>query len=296
MTTALNHAEIERVGAQHGLLVADYQRLAAGTENTTYTVSGTTGTFVLTVLEKKEPAAAARYAAFLQALAQAGLAVAQPLLPIGDAPIVQVRGRPVLVTRFVPGRTESVFPAGRLAQAGAALAHLHTSELVCPFEPYIRIDDAAAAQIESLPDTAFGHWLLSWHEKVRAAVEAARQSTVPIHGDLFPDNIIITAAGEITLIDWEDCAQDSPAVDVGMALLGLCAPGRFSSARARDLLAGYHAAGAAPIDSELLFLTTIYVALFTGYQRYLKRQRGVAAAPYQQIRPFVESLEAAWPP
>jgi hypothetical protein len=63
----------------------------------------------------------------------------------------------------------------------------------------------------------------------------------PIHGDLWPNNLLVTPEGDWYLLDWDDLTLGDPALDY-ITLLGP-APGDLRSSRWRELPAGYLSEG-----------------------------------------------------
>jgi len=63
-------------------------------------------------------------------------------------------------------------------------------------------------------------WLRGQAEAVEAAVDAApafrEAADAPTHGDLWVENLLVTARGEWFVLDWDEVAPGDPALDWGM--------------------------------------------------------------------------------
>jgi homoserine kinase type II len=293
----LDAAGVAAIAVQYGLVVEGSSPLPGGLENSSYLVTTPAGSLVLTVLQKKDPSVAVSYAAFLCSLAEQGLPVPRLLQRRDGGYVASAAGRPVILSEHVAGRSYDPLPARYLPSVGAILARLHSStKVVCRLDPYIRLGDRELDELAACPDPRFGRWALGWHGRVGHVVESGGRR-VPTHGDLFPDNLIVRHSGEIVLVDWDDGALDHPVLDVGMAVLGLCCEQVFRWERARLLLAGYRSVSGADIDAARLLDATIYVALFTAYQRF---RRQAALGPnggqrsYRVIPALVTSMLEGW--
>jgi len=84
-----------------------------------------------------------------------------------------------------------------------------------------------------------------------------------IHGDLFPDNVIMTADG-LAMIDFEEGAIEHQLFDVGMAVMGFCWNDGLVREHLDALLEGYrHRRFLAPPEKERLADYTRMAAIAT---------------------------------
>ncbi len=100
------------------------------------------------------------------------------------------------------------FAGKMLAQVHATLHAYHTPTLP-PLRDMLERDIRAAAPLS--PRT---------RSLALRALEALPDGDTLCHGDLTPDNILLTAEGPI-VIDWPDAARGDPAADVALTLLHL---------------------------------------------------------------------------
>lgn len=77
-------------------------------------------------------------------------------------------------------------------------------------------------------------------------LDSSQMPTLPLHGDFYPHNLIVGAAGQVIgLVDWDESRIDWRVWDLANALLEFCAgPAgmNFDSACARNLIAAYETA------------------------------------------------------
>lgn len=155
----------------------------------------------------RDPAAVAWANAVKQRARSSGL-LAPPYLPAADGRLV------------VDGVTLQPYLAGRAA----------TPVELRAAEPRLRAFHAATAGMRQRPGFAGSVALL--HRRrggdvdldtmpvelvrlCRAAWRALRDlPRSGIHGDLNADNVLVTPAGEIALVDWDECRVDAPLFDV----------------------------------------------------------------------------------
>ncbi|MFJ8018751.1 phosphotransferase [Streptomyces sp. NPDC096311] len=296
-------ADVVTLLESYGLYPSIVRPLAGGMENLHYRAETPGGTVVVTVLCKKTRHEAEHYARFLDDLRTAGAPVPR-LRPLTAGGWVSVQaGHPVIVADFIDGRQYTVMPPHLLEAAGAALGRVHrlAAPVDCALPPHLRLRADEAAVLAELPDDAFARWART---TLRESDYVTRQtaSMVAVHADLFPDNIIVPPGQpgrDVVFIDWEDGSRDFPAMDVGMALLGLCCPDGFSLPRARRLLRGYAAGSDHALDPRLVMDCARYAAVLVSLRRFRwQRASRLPADPARThtalVRP-VSELQQLWP-
>jgi Ser/Thr protein kinase RdoA (MazF antagonist) len=129
-------------------------------------------------------------------------------------------------TSDIPGRT---LPAGAAHSEllGAALGRLHAlgpAPGVGPasWHPAAAVP-AALGRLDAVALMLPGEWR-ALHAQFRSALLAVRDASgrlpmAVVHGDAWPGNAVVTAAGEVVLIDWENGGLGLPVVDLGYCLL-----------------------------------------------------------------------------
>lgn len=296
-------ADVATLLADYGLHAPIVSPLAGGMENLHYRAEAPGGAFVVTVLCKKTRHEAEHYVRFLDGLCTAGAPVPR-LRPLVDGGWVSEHGgHPVIVADFIDGRQYTVMPLRLVEAAGVALGRVHrlAAQVDCALPPHLRLRTDEAALLAELPDDGFARWART---TLRETDYVTRQTTpmVAVHADLFPDNIIVPSGQPdrgVVFIDWEDGSWDFPAMDVGMALLGLCCPDGFSLPRARRLLRGYAAGSGHSLDPRLVRDCARYAAVLVSLRRYRWQRTGrLPADPARThtalVRPVTE-LQQLWP-
>jgi homoserine kinase type II len=252
----------------------------------------------VTILQKKDDAAAQTYADYLESLRTEDFPVAAPIARRDGGYVSRYGSRPALLTHHVEGKQYRQLPVRFLPQVGSMLSRLHSSaSLRCNLKPCLRVrlDDIEAD--ESAGDRHFVHWALTWHERVRYVVDLPGPA-VPTHGDMFVDNLIVDQQGRVVVIDWEDGARDQSWIDLATALLGLCSPNGFEPRRAQILLDAYGRDALAELDSHVLRDATVYAAIYAAVHRYRRRALRSARVDddksYRILESVVESLMHSW--
>ncbi|MEV4560025.1 phosphotransferase [Kitasatospora sp. NPDC049285] len=285
----------------YGLTLRQARSLPGGMENTHLKARTATGTVVVTVLKKKTVEQAEEYAHFLRHL-ELTSAPAPRLRPLRDGGwVTQHNGRPVIVCDFIAGRSPVRLPARLVHEAGFLLGRVHqgaAADFDSALRPHLRLHDADAATLASLPDGPFARWARSTWQAV-GHVPEHDGPLVPVHADLFPDNIVVRGRGRsLMFLDWEDGSLDLPHLDVGMALLGLCCRNGFSPRHARHLLAGYQQGSGTALNGALVRDAALYAAVLVALRRYRWQQEhrqlptGRSAAAMHHL---ANSLTDRWP-
>lgn len=108
--------------------------------------------------------------------------------------------------RHVAGRVAAVLKPLSLATLGQLLARLHRST---PTWPTIPMRAIPWRRIEAhFPSTAL--------RRGQALLERYAESNIdarPVHGDVWPENVVVRAADDVTLVDWADARRADIAID-----------------------------------------------------------------------------------
>ncbi len=129
-------------------------------------------------------------------------------------------------TTDIPGR--SVLPGGgHLGPLGAALGRLHAlgpapGVGLASWHPAAAVP-AALERLDAVAPMLPGEWR-PLHAQFRSTLLAERDAfgrlpVAVVHGDAWPGNAVVTGAGEVVLIDWENGGLGLPVVDLGYCLL-----------------------------------------------------------------------------
>lgn len=251
LLTSLPLSDARRLGREFGLEVVDIQALSVGSVNSNFALTAADGRrYFARLYEEQDREGALSEVALVRALSGAGVPVV-PCLPRSGGGVGDFQGKAFAVFPWVEGE---ILCQGRVTEAacsklGAALArvHLTTPRLPRPGEGRFRIPDLRerlqrvedGGHREYLEDVARIRERLTFYETEREKLAAPRGV---IHQDLFRDNVLWTAEGELlALLDFESVCEGAFAYDLMVTLSAWCYGARFELGLVEALLRGYHA-------------------------------------------------------
>lgn len=206
----------------HGALVSA-KGIAEGVENSNYLVDTTTGRFILTLYEKRVSADDLPFfLALLDHLADDGNPVPRALPDRSGVAIHELAGRPACLIEFLPGVSVTQPTPAQARAAGTAMGAMHDS-----------LSGFAATRPNTLgPDgwrdlhARCGADLDAIHPGLFADTAAALETVIArwptalpvaaIHGDLFPDNVLMLDDRVTGLIDFYFACTDIRAYDLAV--------------------------------------------------------------------------------
>ncbi len=223
----------------------DHAGIAAGMQNSNYFVTTARGRFVLTLFEHLEPAALDFYLALQDRLAGSGLPCPRPVADNQGRRWRMLAGKPAALLTCLPGAAVEQVSVEQCRVVGALLARLHL---------------AAAEMPDPLPNPCGAAWrrhvgesllpLVDAEERLMLADELAFQSAqdwsaLPrgvIHADLFRDNVLWDASGQLSgVLDFYFAGEDAWLFDLAVVANDWCA----DDAALAALVEGY--AGVRPL-------------------------------------------------
>lgn len=306
--TPLDLEAARALGHEYGLEVSAIEGLMAGSVNSNFALSTSTGRFFLRVVEEQGVAGAAREARLLALLARRGVPTPEPLpRTIGGGHTASHVGKPVVVFPFVEGsslRQRDVTPAS-IRVVGAAIARVHA---VGASLSSAELDDVAGAsrfdvgamiqRLDGLP-VELADDVRSTRDRLRAFFESVEARPAPsemglIHGDLFRDNVLFRGPELVALLDFESASQGSLAFDVMVTALAWCFGDELDPTLVHALFDGYSSVRAlGPEHAEVLLAEgRLACARFTTTRitDFELRPRGVGV--YKDFRRFVRRMDA----
>jgi homoserine kinase type II len=222
--------------------------IAEGVENSNFLLSTDSGTYILTLYEKRvEEADLPFFLGLMTHLAAKGTKCPEPVAMSSGKTLGRLVGRPAAIVSFLDGISLRRPKNEHCAQVGEALAELH-----------LAAGDFAMKRANAL---GVGGWRALFERSAARADEvetglAKRISSevdflennwpddLPsgvIHADLFPDNVLFLKDRLSGLIDFYFACNDMFAYDFAICLNAWCfeREGEFNVTKAQALLNGY---------------------------------------------------------
>lgn len=291
--TEVSDEDLEAFIAQYDLgEVVSYKGIAEGVENTNYLVQTTTGTFILTLYERR---VAQRdlpfFLGLMEHLAGNGIACPTPIHGGDGEALRQLCGRPAVVVSFLQGMWPRRIRPHHCAGLGKAMAHMHMAGAsyglhrandlsVAGWRPlYQQIEGRADEVKPGLADELGAELELlekGWPQDLPTGI---------IHGDLFPDNVFFLADQLSGIIDFYFACDDFFAYDLAICLNAWCFEddGSFNITKARQMLLSYREVrqfSAAELDAlPLLARGSALRFLLTRLYDWLEHREGAWVKP-----------------
>ncbi|MBA4789783.1 MAG: homoserine kinase [Rhizobiales bacterium] len=262
--TDVTSAQLEDFLARYdiGTLVS-YHGIAEGVENSNFLIQTSSGTYILTLYEKRvAPRDLPFFVGLMRHLAQKGISCPQPVAARDGEALGELAGRPAAIVTFLKGVSVRRPTVSHCGQLGTALAKLHLAG--ADFTAFARPNALSVAGWRPLFEAA-GPGADSVTPNLCATIaaeladlEAEWPTHLPsgvIHADLFPDNAFFLEDRLSGIIDFYFACNDLLAYDVAVCLNAWCfeLDGSFNATKGRALLAGYaEARPLSPAEAEAL--------------------------------------------
>ena len=224
--------------------------IAEGVENSNFLLRTESGTFILTLYEKRvAPADLPFFIGLMDHLAHEGLPCPTPVRARDGDALRRLCGRPAAIVTFLDGMWPRRIQPFHCAGVGGALARLHaagasfgmTRRNDLSVVGWRRLFEACRERAHEvrpgLADELAGELdeiERSWPRELLRGV---------IHADLFPDNVFFRGEQVSGLIDFYFACTDFLAYDLAICLNAWCfeTDGAFNVTKARLLLRAYRA-------------------------------------------------------
>jgi homoserine kinase type II len=231
--------------------VVSCKGIAEGVENSNFLLRTETGTFILTLYEKRvDPRDLPFFIALMEHLAAAGIACPTPVKARDGQALRRLCGRPAAIVSFLEGLWPRRIQPFHCAGVGDALARLHlagarfgmTRVNSLSVDGWIHLKDLTGGRADEVqPGLAaeiegeLGRLSGEWPHDLPTGV---------IHADLFPDNVFFRGERVSGLIDFYFACTDLLAYDLAICLNAWCfeSDGSFNVTKAKLLIAAYRAA------------------------------------------------------
>jgi len=227
-----------------------YKGIAEGVENSNFLLHAASGSYILTLYEKRvNPADLPFFLGLMQHLTTKGISCPEPVHRQDGAMIGELAGRPAALVTFLEGMWMRRPTVEHCREVGAALAGLHlagqdfdlTRKNALSVDGWRPLWDKAKDRADEVEpglaaevEADLAHLELHWPRNLPAGV---------VHADLFPDNVFFLGERLSGLIDFYFACNDLLAYDIAVCLNAWCfeKDHSFNLTKGRALLAGYTA-------------------------------------------------------
>jgi homoserine kinase type II len=226
-----------------------YKGIAEGVENSNFLLHTSTGSFILTLYEKRVAKGDLPFfLALMTHLATHGINCPQPVVNKNGEALGTLAGRPAAIITFLEGIWPRKPTAAHCAGVGEVLAKMHLAGhdfnmsranalSVGGWRPLF--EQAAARADEVRP--GLSAFLGAELDFLESGVWPKNLPQGVIHADLFPDNVFFLGDALSGVIDFTFACDDILAYDVAICLNAWCfeADHSFNVTKARAYLAAY---------------------------------------------------------
>ena len=228
--------------------VVSMKGIAEGVENSNFLLSTTTGTYILTLYEKRvKRDDLPFFLGLMEHLAERGIRCPTPIHGRDGQALRELCGRPAAIVTFLQGMWPKRITVDHCRKLGRAIAQMHEAGRdfalhrpndlsVGGWRPLLDACDGRADEVE--PGLA---------EELRNELDVLEQAwprDLPegvIHADLFPDNVFFHKGEVSGFIDFYFACNDQLAYDLAVCLNAWCfePSNEFNATKARALLQSY---------------------------------------------------------
>ena len=247
--TEVGDEELEAFVAEYDLgPVLSCKGIAEGVENTNYLIHTSTGSYILTLYEKRVAEADLPFfLGLMEHLAGKGIPCPTPVHGKDGKALRRLCGRPAAIITFLDGMWPRRIRTEHCAGVGKALARLHMAGqdftmsrpnglTVDSWRPLLEASTPRAGEVQQ--------GLAAVLEKELDFLEANWPADLPsgiCHADLFPDNVFFVGDKLSGLIDFYFACNDFFAYDLAVCLNAWCfeRDRSFNITKARAMLSAY---------------------------------------------------------
>jgi len=224
--------------------------IAEGVENSNFLLSTTTGSYILTVYEKRvRPEDLPFFLELMEHLAARGVDCPTPIRARDGQALHTLCGKPAAIVTFLQGLCVKRPQPRHCRALGEAAARMHLAGGDFPrtrandlsLDGWARLLNACGEGAERV-ETGLAAGMREELAALRAAWPAGLPAGV-IHADLFPDNVFFRGDAVSGFIDFYFACTDLFAYELAICLNAWCfePDDSFNATKARALLAGYQA-------------------------------------------------------
>jgi homoserine kinase type II len=225
--------------------------IAEGVENTNYAVETEKGRYVLTLVEKRASASELPFhTGFMDHLRARGIPCAAVLAGRDGQKIFAFKGKPALLTEFLPGAWPREITVPQCRAVGGLTGQMHRAGRDFPMKRKNQLSlQAWRGLIHACGSRAdeIERGLFAFLEVELNFLEAHWPKYLPrgaVHADLFPDNVFFDGEKVSGVIDFYFSCTEALAYDLMLTLNPWCFDwkGELDVEKSRALLEAYHRA------------------------------------------------------
>ena len=225
-----------------------FKGIAEGVENSNFLLRTETGSFILTLYEKRVTEADLPFfLGLMEHLAERGIRCPLPVKGRDGNALRRVAGRPAVIVTFLDGLSLRRPRNFHCAEVGRALAEMHLAARDFDLRRENALSVAGWEKLVAMSrdraDTV-KHGLAATIAEELEFLSANWPAGLPegvIHADLFPDNVFFLGDRLTGIIDFYFACNDRLAYDLAIGLNAWCfgANGDFSIAKGRAMIEAY---------------------------------------------------------
>ena len=291
--TEVSDTDVEAFLAEYDLgEVVSLKGIAEGVENSNFLLATTTGTYILTLYEKRvDRDDLPFFLGLMQHLAARDFPCPTPIAGRDGEALRELCGRPAAIVTFLRGLCPKRIQPWHCRKLGEAMAEMHIAGRDFPvtrandlsLDGWRRLAascrdraDEVAPGLAAEIDAELGVLAQAWPTGLPEGV---------IHADLFPDNVFFSGDRLSGFIDFYFACNDILVYDLAICLNAWCfeADGSFNATKARHMMQGYRSVRE-PGAAEIAALPTLARGsalrfLLTRLFDWLNHPQGAFVAP-----------------
>lgn len=269
--TELTAKEISKLANQFSLgSVIDFQTLKGGSTNSNYLLITEKGKHILTICEDKPHEQIQTLLELLQHLENHHFQTSKVIKLVNGDFLLEYDNKPVYLKSYLEGVVPEQLSLMSLEKLGKKIAKLHMIPILNSLPdtfPYGFI------YFKEVTTSSYTHSYIDWLLQKSKYLEEHIPNDLPrglVHGDIFTDNLLEDANGQIFILDFEEVSHSPLIFDIGMALVGVCSDNnKISLPMAKCLIKGYQQERELnQIEKNSIWLFTIYAAIATSFWRF----------------------------
>ncbi len=268
--TKLTDTTLRKIVQQFDIgLLQSWKILHGGVENTNHLICTESQKYVLTLCERKTAEDTTTLANILEHLAANKYPTSQLVKNRKNATISFYQNKPVLLKTYIEGDVKEAFDNALILKLGNKIAKLHQISAPKKIPHQFSYGQQHFSELYASVKHPFADWLKEMHQYILDNLPPSLPKAF-IHGDIFTSNIVITAAQEPVIMDFEESCYYYRLFDLGMAAIGTSSEnGQLNIAKINALLKGYQQYNLlTAIEKRCFKIFLSYAATATAFWRF----------------------------